>query len=235
MRNMTLWTAAGLSVGAAAVSLGGTETGDALKWLAELCLTGPVQGEMPMIAMEDHSRHFSPTIAMGLGLISAALITGGLWPGQAPDPDAPAADPDKMLAAMTHVAAATGGISPPELSQQVERATGMELSHDEAALALMTYRFNADEEELLWIGDGETRVAKDAIMKAALNVGWTHGEFTPRGLEMIGRLARAVGLSGDDLALLFWEVTEPPQHKREDPFEKLRPKSKIVSGTPAMA
>ena len=68
-------------------------------------------------------------------------------------------------------------------------------------------------------------------MKAALKTGWTHGEFTPRGLEMIGRLARAIDLSGDDLALLFWEVTEPPQHQRDDPFEKLRPSSKLI--TPA--
>lgn len=235
MRNMTLWTAAGLSVGAAAVSFSGNDTGDALRWLAELCLTGPVQGDMPMIAMEDHKAHFSPTLAMGLGLISAALLTGGLWPGADTDPDAPPADPDKMLAAMTYVAAATGGISPPELSAQVARATGMHLSHDEAALALMTYRDDAEEYELAWIGEDETGVTRDIIMKAALEIGWTHGEFTPRGLEMIGRLARAINLGGDDLALLFWDVTEPPQHQRDDPFEKLRPKSKIVAGTPAMA
>ena len=42
MRNMTLWTAAGLSVGAAAVSLSGNDTGAALRWLGELCLPGPV-------------------------------------------------------------------------------------------------------------------------------------------------------------------------------------------------
>ncbi|MEL7107120.1 MAG: hypothetical protein AAGM21_14450 [Pseudomonadota bacterium] len=232
---MTLWTAAGLSVGAAAVSFSGSDTGDALRWLAELCLTGPVQGDMPMIAVEDHSTHFSPTLAMGLGLISAALLTGGLWPGADVDADAPMADPDKMLAAMTYVAAATGGISPPELSSQVASATGMELTHDEAALALMTYRDDADEDELAWIGEDETAVTRDIIMKAALEIGWTHGEFTPRGLEMIGRLARAINLGGDDLALLFWEVTEPPQHQREDPFEKLRPKSKIIDATPAMA
>lgn len=232
MRNMTLWTAAGLSVGAAAVSFSGSDTGDALKWLAELCLTGPVQGEMPMIAMEDHSRHFSPSLAMGLGLISAALLTGGLWPGHEADVDAPSADPDKMLAAMTYVASATGGITPAELAAQVQAATDMELTIDEAALALMTYRADADDAELAWIGEGETATSRDVIVKHALKVGWTHGEFTPGGLDMIGRLARAVGLDGDDLALLFWDVTEPPQHKRADPFEKMRPQSKIIKRTP---
>lgn len=235
MRNMTLWTAAGLSVGAVAVSFSGSDTGDALRWLAELCLSGPVEGDMPMIAMEDHSRHVSPTLAMGLGLISAALLTGGLWPGAEVDPDAPPADPDKMLAAMTYVAAATGGISPPELSNQVSRATGMTLSHDEAALALMTYTRDAVEDDLAWIGEDETHVTRDIIMKAALQIGWTHGEFTPNGLQMIGRLAQALDLEGDDLALLFWDVTEPPQHRRDDPFEKLRPKSKIITAEPAMA
>lgn len=235
MRNMTLWTAAGLSVSAVAVTMSGSGTGDTLRWLAELCLTGPVQGEMPMIAMEDHSRHFAPTLATGLGLISAALITGGLWPGQAPDPSAPPADPDKILAAMAHVAAATGGISPPELSQKVEAETGMELSYDEAVLALDSYDADADTDELFWIGEGETALHRDVIMRAALDVAWTHGRFTPGGLEMISRLAKVFDLSGDDLALLFWEVTEPPAHMRADPIARLRPNSRMVSVEPALA
>ncbi len=235
MRNMTLWTAAGISVAAVAVTTSGSGTGDTLKWLAELCLTGEAPADMPMIAMEDHSRHLSPTVAMGLGLISAALITGGIWPGAAPDPDAPPADPDKILAAMTYVASATGGISPPELSQLVGQATKMELSLDDAELALMTYTADATEHDLKWLAEENSRHERDAIMKAALETGWSHGSFTPRGLDMIGRLARALELSGDDLALLFWEVTEPPQHERADPFEKLRPKSKIIKAGPAFA
>ncbi len=235
MRNMTLWTAAGISVAAAAVATSGSGTGDTLKWLAELCLSGPVQDDMPMIAMQDHSRHFTPTLAMGLGLISAALITGGLWPGEGPDPSDPIADPDKILAAMAHVASATGGISPPELSLKVTEVTGMELSVDEATLAMMSYRADAQNDELHWIGEGEHGVARDQIMKAALNVAWTHKEFTPSGLDMIGRLSRALDLTGDDLALLFWEVTEPPQHERSDPFAKMRPQSRILGAEPAVA
>ncbi|MDJ1006980.1 MAG: hypothetical protein QNJ13_04070 [Paracoccaceae bacterium] len=233
---MTLWSAAGISMAAAAISTSGGDTAETLKWLVDLCLTGPVDGDMPMIAMEEHRGHPSPTIAMGLGLISAALIAGGLWPGGSDVGDDPVADPDKMLAAMTYVASATGGITPGELADQVMTATGMHLSMDEAALALRTYRDDADERELEWIFAGESRPARDAIVQSALGVGWTHGRFTPGGLEMIGRLARVADLSGDDLALLFWEVTEPPLSARADPFEKLRPKSTILRGeTPAPA
>jgi hypothetical protein len=235
---MTLWSAAGISVAAAAVSISGSATTETLSWLAGFCLSGPVCGDVPMLAMENHRTAPAPTVSMGLGFISAALITGGLWPG-APDTQAEGAaapDPDRILAAMTHVAAATGGISPPELAEQVTRATGIPLSAQEAVLALRSYRDDADEADLSWIADGEGPQARDAIMRAALEVGWTHGEFTPGGLAMVGRLARALGLPGDDLALLFWEVTEPPLHQREDRLAPLRPRSRPIrsaEGTPA--
>lgn len=235
---MTLWSAAGISVAAAAVSISGSPTTETLSWIADLCLSGPVRGDVPMIAMEGHRAAPTPTVAMGLGFISAALITGGLWPG-APDTQTEGAstpDPDRILAAMTHVAAATGGISPPELAEQVSRTTGIPLSAQEAALALCSYRDDADEADLSWIADAEGPHAREAIMRAALEVGWTHGEFTPGGLAMVGRLARTLELSGDDLALLFWEVTEPPLHRRDDRFARLRPQSRILGageGAPA--
>lgn len=234
MRNMTLWSAAGISVAAAAVSMSGSETADTLRWLVDLCLTGPMPDDMPMIEFE--TRGPSPTVALGLGLISASLLIGGLWPGAAGTDRSTEADPDRMLAAMAHVAAATGGISPPELAEKVTRATGMTLSVNEATLALKSYGPEASDDDLNWIAEEGTRATRETIMRAALEVGWTHGAFTPGGLEMIGRLARALDFSGDDLALLFWETTEPQGLDLEDPTARLRPKSKMLRGaTPAPA
>lgn len=227
---MTLWSAAGISVAAAAVSTSGGGTNETLQWLVGLCLSGPV-------AMEQQARPFSPSVAMGLGLISAALITGGLWPGRKAEPESVETDHDQMLAAMSYVASATGGITPAELSSQVTDATGMELSPEEAVLALQTYRGTPAPGELAWIGEGQNKTSRDAIMRAALKVAWTHGDFTPGGLEMIGHLAENLGYAGEDLALLFWEVSEPPAHADEDPLKRLRPNSRMLARdeTPALA
>ncbi len=227
MRNMTLWSAAGLSVAAAAVSTSQGGAGEAMIWLAELYGSGSVV-DTPKLAIQQLKDDVSPSVSMGLGLISAALLTGGLLPGGAEPSENTGCDPDKVIAAMARVAAATGGISPPEFAEKVTGATGIELSADEAALALRTCRSDAEAEDLDRIVKGTGLAAREKILRAALEVGWTHGTFSPGGLEMIGRLARAMEVSGDDLALLFWEVTEPPLHARPDAFERLRPRSKML-------
>jgi len=226
---MTLWSAAGISVAAAAVSTSGASAGEAVTWLSDICGSAAA-ADSPKLAFGRLQETVSPSVSMGLGLISAALLTGGLWPGTADPSETTEADPDRVLAAMAHVARATGGISPPEFAEKATGATGTALTVDEAALALRACRADAEAEDLAWIAEGEGAAARETILRAALEVGWTHGAFTPGGLEMIGRLARAMEVSGDDLALLFWEITEPPLHARPDAFERLRPRSRMLGG-----
>lgn len=237
MRNMTLWTASGITMAAASLITSGGDAGETVRWLVDLCLTGPADPDMPMIAMEEHDRHIAPALSAGFGVLSVALIAGGLWPGRKAAEETPPADPDRMLAAMTYAATATGGISLPELCEKVRTATGIELSPEEARAAMAAYRADAPPEKLAWIGEGQNKAERATIMRAALGVAWTHGDFTPGGLEMIGHLAEALGQSGEDLALLFWEVSEPPASEQDDPLRRLRPNSRIVRGeeTPAMA
>ncbi|MEM9708085.1 MAG: hypothetical protein AAF871_04780 [Pseudomonadota bacterium] len=219
MQRKAFWGVTGISAATAFVAGGGGPV-DTLNWLADLCLTGTadgaMDGEMPMIAMEmeNHRAHILERLAPGLSIIGGAMVVAGFLPEEG-DIGGLAADPDKILAAMTYVANATGGVDANDLRATVEATTGMELSEEDALLAMDVYSGAARPEHLAWIAEGETGLARDVIMRAALKVGWIHGEFSESGLAMIAQMAEVMELGGDDLALLFWEATAPPDAATE--------------------
>lgn len=225
MRNVALTgilAASGLTITALLASGGG---GAAIAWIVALCLPegqSMVASDIPHLTIE-HSRHFGVGEAVGLGVISAAFVLGGLWPVKAAMEAGPVIDGERVLAAMVRTARATGGVSETELAALYTEVTGLPMDPNDMVIAAR----RRDGEPIDWIAAATLPSDREAILTGALRVGWSHGAFTPEALEFLGQLANALGLDGDALAERFDRLTAPSERQEvaagsPDPFDRLR-------------
>lgn len=181
---------------------------NAVQWLIDLCLPdGAAAPDFAPIAME-HQSHLALKAAGGLSVVSAVLLYFGLRP--------PAADPDKMLAAMAYMANATPGRSARELSRAVEQETGFAISSTDAVEAMACYRGAPSRADLDWLSEATSPRQAQTTLSAAIRVGWNDRGLTPEGVKTVASMAQAFGWSGDALAELLPKT--PTAHTAYDPF-----------------
>ena len=147
-----------------------------------------------------------------VGLVGSALM-GVAWFDQSntdQQPEAQKAEYNKkrVFDAMVFAAGATGGISKPELEHLFSELTG-----DLPPVGTVPLRRPTQFSE--WGADlsGFENVASEDerrfIMLGALAVGWTHGAYTQRALDLIGRLADCLGQTPEMVAELFEALPDP--------------------------